>query len=430
MTVSEHSSAGLEEFTKEVQSWMEENVPHDIEYIRDAQKMSYEQFKMHRDLMRSLGARGWLWPTESPEYGGGGLDAAHGSVIRAALAERRLGLPPLLDFASLAAPAVQICGTEEQKKRFLPPMFTGNGLTWQLFTEPEAGTDVANQQTNALRYTRDGEDFIINGQKIFVGAIFPPPDFFFLLTRSDVDGPRHANLSSFICPADLPGITIQPLDLFTLSPFTTISGVSGATVDAIKNSIFFDNVRVHESRLIGAEGEGWKVTQTALSREHGVRGGGGAASARTDDDVMALRSRFVEARNCSYMGEQFLAECKTNPGLVKRLKENPQLVDKLVDSYTFFQTERVLSIRDREGLGGVHGGPELMLFVKRGGARFGGYMASIFGPYALTDDPELTLGEGIFEVGERCSICQAPSGTPEALKIIISRALAIGRPVA
>ncbi len=317
-------SKTLEEFSEEVRAWMDENVSKDIEYIRDAQKMSYEQFKMHRDLMRALGAKGWLWPTESPEYGGGGLDGAHSGVIRAALAERRLGLPPLMDFTVLAAPAVQACGTEEQKKRFLTPMFTGNGLTWQLFTEPEAGTDVANQQTNALRYTKDGEDFIINGQKIFVGAIHPPPDFFFLLTRSEMDGPRHENLSMFICPATLPGISIQPLDLFTLSPFTSICGISGANVDAIKNSVFFDNVRVHESRLIGAEGDGWKVTQSALTMEHGV----GRASAKSaspvagdakttrsssaDDAKLALRNRFMDAGSGNYMGEQFLAQCKTD----------------------------------------------------------------------------------------------------------------------
>lgn len=151
-------------------------------------------------------------------------------------------------------------------------MFTGNGLTWQCFTEPEAGTDATNQQTNALRYTRDGEHFIINGQKIFVGTIHPPPDFMFLLTRSDVDAPRHQNLSMFMCPGNLPGITIQPLDLFTLSPFVAVCGVTGANVDATKNSVFFDDVRIHESYLLGTEGNGWNVAQSALMSEHGESG--------------------------------------------------------------------------------------------------------------------------------------------------------------
>ena len=427
---------------------MDENVSSDIEYIRDAQKMSYEQFKLHRDLMRALGAKGWLWPTESPEYGGGGLDPARAGVIGVELAKRRLGNPPLMDMASLAVPAIRAHGTEEQKERFLTPMFTGNGLTWQCFTEPEAGTDVANQQTNALRYTRDGEYFVINGQKMFVGTIHPPPDFLFLLTRSEVEGPRHENLSMFICPATLPGITIQPLDLFTLSPFMAICGLSGANVDAIKNSVFFDDVRIHESYLLGEEGGGWKVAQTALMAEHGEArgaaaraprdGGGAVAAPRADGAVVAaqevagheevpLRGRWMDAPLGNFMLGQFLDQCRENPSIVKRLKENPQLVKNLVNSYVFAQQERAFNIRNREGLGGAYGGPQTMLYVKRGGARFGADMASVFGPVALTDDPEWTLDEGIFEVGERCSICQAPSGTPEAMKILISRALSIGR---
>jgi len=438
LDVSERTSQSLEEFTEEVRAWMEENVPSDLEYIRNAQKMSYEQFQKYRELMRALGAKGWLWPTESREYGGGGLDAAHSGVIRAELAKRRIGLPPLSDLSVLASTSVRAHATEEQKKRFLTAMFTGNGLTWQCFTEPEAGTDVANQQTNALRYTRDGEYFIVNGQKIFVGSIHPPPDFLFLLTRSDTDAPRHENLSVFMCPAELPGITIQPLDLFTVSTFVAACGITGANMEAIKNSIFFDNVRIHESNLIGAEGDGWRVAQTALMNEHGVRHGaaaeagdsGGAAETRREssDDAQALRrSRWIEGGSGNYLMGLFFAQCRDNPNIVRRLKENPKLIDCLVNAYVFAQVERAFTLRNGEGMGGAYGGPQLMLYQKRCGAQFGADMASIFGPIAFTDDPEWTLDDSIFEVGELCSVCQAPSGSPEAMKILISRGLSIGR---
>ena len=444
MSVTSKPSDVIAEFTREVEAWMDENASRDIEYIRDAQKMSYEQFKLHRDLMRALGAKGWLWPTAQAKYGGGGLTPAHQAVLTKAMGDRGMALVPLMDFSVLAIPAILACGTEEQKQRLLPDMYTGNGLTWQLFTEPEAGTDVSNQQTNALRYTKEGEYFIINGQKIFVGAIHPPPDYFFMLTRSDVNGARHQNLSAFLCPGDLPGITIQPLDLFTLSPFMAICGPSGANVDAIKNSVFFDNVKVHESRLIGEEGKGWAVVQAALMMEHG--GGGGEAKpapieisttpAPTEarktapaniHDEVPLRGRWMDTPLVNFLGERFLDECRDNPMVVKRLKDNPKVLDNFIDSYIFFQTERALSLRNNNGMGGAYGGPQLMLYQKRGGAKFGADMASIFGPVAFTDDPDLTLHHGIFEVGERCSICQAPSGTPEAMKIVISRALSIGR---
>jgi len=419
-----------EEFAREVSAWLDENIPGDLEFIRDTQKMSHEQYEKHRAFMRTLGAKGWLWPTQPREYGGGGLDPALGAMVGRELAKRRLALPPIHDLTSLASTAILAHGTEEQKKRFLTKMFTGYGLSWQTFTEPEAGTDAANQQTNALRHTRDGEYFVINGQKIFVGTIHPPPDFMLLLTRSDTEAPRHQNLSAFICPGNLPGITIQPLDLFTLSPFMAICGVTGADVDGIKNSVFFDDVRIHESYLLGEEGKGWDVAQTALMSEHGASG-----PRRTAPPVRTKAKRVAPRRDgeeepggpTNYMLQMFLTQCKNNPRIVKRLKENPKLIDSVVDTYIFAKLERAFSLRNAGGMGGAYGGPQLMLYQKRSGAKFGADMAAVFGPVALTDDPDLTLDEGIFEIGERCSICQAPSGTPEAMKILISRALAIGR---
>ena len=76
------------EFAKEVSAWLDDNIPGDLEYIRDAQKMSYEQYQKHRDFMRTLGAKGWLWPTERKEYGGGGLDGARGAMVGRELAKR------------------------------------------------------------------------------------------------------------------------------------------------------------------------------------------------------------------------------------------------------------------------------------------------------------------------------------------------------
>ena len=398
-----------EEFAKEVRAWLDENVPKDLVYIRDAQKMSYEQFQKHRDFSRKLGAKGWLFPSYPRQYGGGGLDGAHSRVIRDELAERRLGLPPVTDWTILAAPAIMVCCTEEQKMRFLPAMLRGEALTWQLMTEPEAGTDEANQQTNALRHVREGEYFIVNGHKIFVGGLHPPPEQFYLLTRSDLEAPRHQNLSSFICPANLPGITIQPLDLFPLSTFGAASGPTGANTEAVKNSVFFDDVRIHESCLIGAEGDGWKVTQATFEVEHGGGSRGAAGAPR------------------NYVAEKFFAQCKNNPNIVKRLRENPHLVDSVVNIYIGVQIERLYAIRNADGKGGAYGGPQSVLYSKLFGTTFIADMAEVLGPCALADEGEWCLDEAIFEVGQRCGICLAPGGTPEAMKIIISRALAIGR---
>jgi len=408
-----------ERFAKEVRAWLDANVPRDLINPRDTQKMSREQWQKRRELGRKLGQKGWLYPGYSRQYGGGGLDADHSSVLHQEMAKRGLGLPPFYDSGVLAAPAILVCGTDDQKKRMLPPILRGEVTTWQLFTEPEAGTDEANQQTNALRHVREKDHFIVNGQKIFVGGLYSPPDQFLLLTRSDLEAPRHQNLAMFVAPANLPGITIQPLDLFPPGTFGQVCGRSAAGAPGVKHSVFFDDVRIQESYLIGGDRDGWRVATATLTVEHGDResggggGGGGAGIPR------------------NFTAERFLEQCQTNANVTRRLRENPHLVDSVVNIYVGAQIERLLSLRNawlpRSGRRTPHAGPQATLYQKMFGGRLVADMARVLGPYALSDDTEWGLDEGIFEVSERSGICFAPGGTPEALKIIISRALGIGR---
>ena len=391
-------------FGREVSDWLDQNWPADMEPIRDAQKMSREQFDIRRNFARKLGAKGWLFPTFPKEYGGGGLgDLAR--MINVELEKRGEALPIVQDWTSLAAPGILGAGTEEQKGQFLPKMLAGNALTWQLMTEPDTGTDVASQKTNALRSSRDGEHFIINGSKTFVGGLHGPPDQFYLLTRSDLEGERHQDLSSFIIPADLPGVSFTPLDLFPLTAFGGAYGPTGATQEAVKNSVYFDDVRVHESHLIGGENEGWGVTMATFAVEHG-----GAS--------VVVRNRLAE---------RFFQQCRENPNIRRRLETNPHLVEKMVDVYIFQQTERLLSTRNVAGQGGGYGGPHFVMYQKLLGSKSAADMAEVLGPYMLVDDGDNRLDDGIFEVGLRNSIAMAPGGTPEAMKIQIARALSIGR---
>jgi alkylation response protein AidB-like acyl-CoA dehydrogenase len=403
------------EFAREVRAWLDENIPRDLHNPRDSLKMSREQWLKRRELSRRLGEKGWLYPGYPKQYGGGGLDTEHCFVLHQEMAERHLGLPPLYDSGRLAAPAVLACGTEEQKMRLLPPMLKGEVVTWQLFTEPEAGTDEANQQTNALRHERDKDYFIINGQKIFVGGLYSPPGQFLLLTRSDLQAPRHQNLAMFLAPADLPGITIQPLDLFPSGTFGQVCGLNADGAPGVKHSVFFDDVRLHESYLIGGDKDGWRVTNATLTVEHGDRASVAGAS--------------PEPRNL--VVETFLEQCKNNPMVVKRLRENPELVDSVVNVYIGAQVERLLALRNawlpHSGKRAAYAGPQLSVYQKMFGSQLAGDVAKVLGPYAFTDDSEWGLAEDIFEVAERAGLCFAPGGTPEALKIVISRALGIGR---
>jgi alkylation response protein AidB-like acyl-CoA dehydrogenase len=396
-----------EEFAVEVRKWLDDNLPKGLIPIRDVCKMSEKQWLKRREFTRKLGQKGWLYPGYPVEYGGGGLTATQIYVLTEELCACEIALPPLYDMGILASPAILAFGTEEQKHRILPPMFKGEVLTWQLFTEPEAGTDAANQQTNALRSTREKDYFIITGHKVFVGSYPSKPEQLYVLTRSDPDAPRHQNLSSFVIPADLPGIKVLPLDLFTLSTFPAVSGVTGANVEGVKHSVFFDDVKVNESCLIGKEGQGWMVTNATLEVEHGGGRGG------------------VVRRNTMY--ETFMEVCRTDPMINRRLKDNPELIDSVVDIHIGAQIERLLNMRNADGKGGAYGGPQLALYSKMFGTRFVSHMARVLGPYAFTEDDAYGLGNQIFEVGQRSGICLAPGGTPEAYKIGISRALRIGR---
>ncbi len=399
------------EFAREVREWLEKNIPRNLATVRDPVKMNHEQWQIRREFIRKLGQKGWLYPGYPREYGGGGLDSDHCYVLSVELAEKGLGLPPLYDVGVLAGPTVLACGTEEQKKRLLPPMFRGEVLTWQLFTEPEAGTDEANQQTNALHSTTEKEYFIVNGQKIFVGSAPSVPEQFFLLTRSDLEAPRHQNLAMFLIPANLPGITVQPLDLFPVGTFYEVSGPTAANSEGTKHSVFFDEVKVHESYLIGGERDGWKVANATLEVEHS--------------------GTFVGVIGRNYTVEKFFNQCQNNPSVVKRLKENPQLLNTLVDIYIDAQIERLFSMRNAWQAFNhkpvPYTGPQMALYSKNFGGRIIANLAKVLGPYTFTDDAEWSLDDGIFEVDQRCGVCFASGGTPEALKIGMARALGIGR---
>jgi len=418
MNFSNEYNKEQKEFAKEVRTWLKNNIPKGLIKPRSILKMSREQWEMRRELCRKLGEKGWLYPSYSREYGGGGLGGDKAAVLSIEMAKQGLSLPPLYDSGKLAAPTLLACATDEQKKRLLPPILKGEAITWQLFTEPEAGTDEANQQTNALRSVKEQEYFNVNGSKIFVGAIYAPPDQFLLLTRSSLEAPRHQNLAMFLAPANLPGVQIYPLDLFPEGTLSQVCYQSSDSAPGVKHSVFFEDVKIHESYLIGGDQDGWKVTNATLTVEHGDR----------DSDHAGTGAAFIPQNQ---LVEKFLDQCRNNPEIKSRLLENPQLQGDMVEAYIGGQIERLFYMRNaglpRAGRRAAYAGPQTTLFTKNLGLNMTSYLSRVLGPYALTSDEKWALEDGLFEVCARSGLCLAPGGTPEALKIVISRALRIGR---
>ena len=249
-------SGEQEAFRKEVRAWLGENAPK-MEFP-DEVEMTEEHLAAYKEWQRRLGGRGWIVPTASKELGGAGLTPQHVVVINEELISR--GLQP--GGPGNLMPAIMVHGTEEQKRRFVRPTYAGEVTVWQVFTEPEAGSDLASLRTRAVR---DGDEYVVNGSKQFVGSR-RTPDYLFTLVNTNPEAPRHENISLMMIPAQLPGITIAPMDLI---------GGGG------KQFVFFDNARVPADSLIGEEGKGWAMANTTLEMEHGGRGSpGGQDSAR------------------------------------------------------------------------------------------------------------------------------------------------------
>jgi len=391
-----------EEFRKEVRDWLKDNMPPNIVQPADPIDLTEEQYQKRRDLGRSLGSKGWLWPTADPQYGGGGLSLDHAVVIEEEMDSYGLTVPPYYDSGGrLGGASIMVWGTEEQKHQFLPPILKGEVRTWQLLSEPEAGSDLANVQTTA---ERDGDDYVINGQKIYVGSSLGC-DMVWTITKTDNEAPRHNNLGWFMIPADLPGITIQPMDLL-------IAGGEGGAGSGVKNTVFFDNVRVPATNLIGGENEGWKVATTHLELEHGSGGHIG--------------------RN--WLVDRLFEYCKTTHRRGEPLTNAPDVRDRLMDIYIEAEVSRLFQLRNywmRHSKANItYEGPQASYYRKVSGLRMSGAILDILGPSALTYDPARGAAEGHMEAHQRSAIVALhPGGTADIQKVIMARRIGIGREV-
>ncbi len=201
-----------------------------------------------REFEKTLAEHGWLtmaWPTE---YGGQGASHVEQMIYKEEAALH--GAPTGGGGVSMLGPTLMIHGTEEQRREHLPRIANADVSWCQGFSEPGSGSDLASLQTRAVR---DGDEFVINGQKIWTSGAHRA-DWIHMLTRTDPEAPKHRGISYFMVKMDSPGITVRPLiQMHDLHSF---------------NETFFEDVRVPAKNMIGDENRGWYVGATLLDFEH------------------------------------------------------------------------------------------------------------------------------------------------------------------
>jgi alkylation response protein AidB-like acyl-CoA dehydrogenase len=390
-------SAELEAFRKEVNAWLDANAPKGgLRQTSDPREISPDDNEKTDAFRLALGAKGWLYPTSNPRYGGGGLSVDHAVVISQELAKRNVTVGADLG-ARTAVAGFEKYGSEEQKNHWLPMFMKGQADSWQFLTEPQGGSDLASAKTTAIL---DGDDYIVNGQKIFVGDDYAPA-FGTAIVMSDPQGPRHANLSYLLIPTDAPGVTIQPLYL-----------LSSAPPMGRKNIVFFDDVRVPVFNRIGGHNQGWQVAALNMEMEHG-----GSGNIHED---MNLKRLVQSLKELEWDG--------------KPLIEDPDIRELLGELLAQREVTRLFGLRNywlaRSHAGSGHEGPQLSYWNKSRAHAFALKMKELLGHYALTRDPKYVVAQGYLESYQRSVfVAVHAAGGLNIQATIVARRLGIGRNV-
>jgi alkylation response protein AidB-like acyl-CoA dehydrogenase len=323
------------------------------------------------ELRKKAAEKGWVaiaWPEE---YGGGG-----GNQLTQYLVEEefvRAGLP-IGGGAGSGAGAILAAGTEEQKAYYVPKVISGEVSFALGFTEPQGGADLAGLQTRAVR---DGDFYVINGQKIFTSSAHVSTHIY-MMVRTDPDAPKHRGISILIFPMNTPGITVRPLWSIQNDP----QAPPGTTYGTSRtNETFFEDVRVPVSSLLGEENMGWYVGAMGLNL----------------DRVGASRYVMSIARD-----EDIVNWAKTSKINGHSIAENPEVRDKLAELWIEAQVCRLMTLRSmsivmREGKDFTYEGSAEKVWAPEHGVKTTEAIAQMLGPYGqLLNTSPRAIESGIY----------------------------------
>ena len=301
-----HDSPEEATFRREVRDFLAAEQPPSFASRQDDEGAGggIDRYGLYPEWTKKLAARGWVAPAWPKEYGGAGLTVMQQFIFNEEMAKARAPRPGGVG-VNYTGPTIIVHGSEEQKRHHLAVILSGDTIWCQGFSEPEAGSDLASLQTRAVK---DGDDYVINGQKIWTsGAQFAHR--MILLARTDPEAPKHKGISYFLLDMKSPGVTVRPL--------VNMANTTGF------NEVFFEDVRVPKKDLLGEENRGWYYATTTLDFERSSIGAAMAQVNAVEDLVQFVRERS------DGNGERLESSVKT------------ELADRVVET----EAARLLSLR-------------------------------------------------------------------------------------
>ncbi|MEQ9566413.1 MAG: acyl-CoA dehydrogenase family protein, partial [Pseudomonadales bacterium] len=255
------------EFRQEVREFLREKFTPDLREATRRQTGLFAEGELARQWQQILYEKGWIAPSWPKEYGGTGWTPTQRYLYDQECGSAGTPYLPAMGLR-MCGTVIMHFGTQEQKEYFLPRILNGQHYWCQGYSEPSAGSDLAGLKTRA---TQDGDDYIINGTKIWTTHAHYA-NWIFLLARTGSSERPQDSISFFVTPLDAPGISITPI--------ISMSGEHEV------NQVFFDDVRIPGKYRIGAENEGWSIAKYLLKFERG----GAAAAGRLGSQIRNIRS--------------------------------------------------------------------------------------------------------------------------------------------
>ena len=357
-----------------------------------ARPTSQENWPEQMDFLKKLAAKGWVAPAWPKEYGGQAWPHVMQMIFSEELSYAGAPDAGRVFNVGMIGPTLIVHGSDAQKKEHLPRITSGETVWCQGYSEPGAGSDLASLQTRAVR---DGDDYVVNGQKIWTTGAHHA-DWCFLLVRTDPDAPKHKGISFILVDMKSPGIQVRPI--INMAGFHEF------------NEVFFEDVRVPTANRVGEENNGWYVAMTLLDFERS-----NVASIAANQRSLELLADYMRA---------------TKPGGVYR----DIFRHRLADMWMANETGRLLSYRiawmQENGRVANYEASVIKVFATELAARITNFGVNLLGPAgALEPDSKYAPLNGIMETGHLSNVSPLIySGSSEIQRnIIATRGLGLPR---